>query len=125
MKINTIIVEDDKDSQLLLSQILREFCPSIILLGIASDIPASKLLLDAKDIDLVFLDIQLKERNSFSLLDLFPDREFKVVFTTAFDDYAIKAFKYDAIDYILKPYSPKEIIASIGKITESLLEKNY
>ncbi len=114
--INAIIVEDEAQSQILLQRIIEDYCPSLQCLGIASSASqASDLILKLKP-DLVFLDVELGHENGFDLLDGLIEKSFKVIITTAYDQYAVKAFKYEAIDYILKPYNPKDIIKAVDKV---------
>jgi two-component system LytT family response regulator len=67
--------------------------------------------------DLVFLDIEMPMMNGFELLEKFNDIPFAVIFTTSYDQYAIKAFRYSALDYLLKPIDPEELIISVGKVS--------
>ena len=111
-----LIIEDEKDAQNLLSKLINEYCVDVELVGIASNIKDGQILIEKEHPDILFLDIQLGHENGFDLLDILKNRPFKIVFTTAFEQYALKAFKYDATDYLLKPYSPKDVIAAVEKV---------
>jgi len=113
---HTVIIEDEVDAQSLLSGIIREYCPSLQLVGIASNIKDGIALLEKTKPELVFLDIEIEDGTSFQLLDRLKHMSFKVIFTTAYDQYALKAFKYGAIDYLLKPYSPQDVLKSIERV---------
>jgi len=115
-----IIIEDELDAQELLSVILKEYCPSIQLTGIAANITEGVQLIESLQPDLVFLDINLGDFTGFQLLDKLENRSFKLVVTTAYEEFAIQAFQYEAIDYVLKPYTPKSIIAAVGRVSKSI-----
>lgn len=118
--IRTLIVEDEIASQELLSTIVNEYCPYLQLVGMAENIDVAAQLIKETKPDLVFLDIHIGHQTGFDLLDMVTEKEFKVIITTAHDEYALKAFKYEAIDYILKPYTPKDVINSVQRIKEKL-----
>lgn len=117
--IRALIIEDELDAQNLLGTILKDYCPNVALIDIATDLPTGIKLIEYLRPDLVFLDIQLGENTGFQLLDLLPWKNFKVIITTAHQDYALKAFEYEAIDYVLKPYSPKSIISAIARVEKT------
>lgn len=122
MAIRTIIIEDEKASQELLSTIVTEYCPYLQLVGVAGSVDLAFTLIKETQPDLVFLDIHIGQQTGFDLLDAVGTKEFKVIITTAHEEYALKAFKYEAIDYILKPYTPKDVIKSTQRIKEKLEE---
>jgi two-component system, LytTR family, response regulator len=116
----SIIVEDEIASQELLSSIITEYCQDIEIVGIASSRDEGvKMILSLKP-DIVFMDIQLGDETSFEILEILPNRDFKLIVTTAYTDYALTAFKYEAVDYLLKPFSPKDVIKAVGRITLKL-----
>jgi len=117
--LRTLIIEDEVSSQKLLKVIIDDYCPQLNLVGIASNISEGKQLIETSSPDLIFLDIELQGSTGFDLLDSVDSKSARIIFTTAYDQYAIKAFKYQAIDYILKPYSPKEIISAVLKVKEN------
>ncbi len=114
--IRTLIIEDETNAQELLSSIIAEYCPELILLGTASNIDEGYALIESQKPDLVFLDIQLGEDRGFDILDRLMHRDFKLVITTAYDQYAMEGFKYEAVDYILKPYSPTSIVSAVQRV---------
>lgn len=115
-KLRTIIIENELDAQSLLSNIIEEYCPALELAGVAASIAEGYDLIDRVKPDLVFLDIEIDGGTSFNILDRWKQLPFKVIFTTAYDHYALKAFKYGATDYLLKPYSPQDILRSLERI---------
>lgn len=120
--IRIVIVEDEIASQELLSSIIGDYCPYIEISGVASSVNEAISLITQKQPDLVFLDIHIGNETGFDLLDGLNERDFKVIITTAHEEYALKAFRYEAIDYILKPYTPKDVIKSVQRIKEKLEE---
>jgi two-component system LytT family response regulator len=114
--LKTILVDDEQMAIQSLQLILKEFCPDIELSGSArSPIEAVKLINQIHP-DLVFLDIEMPNGTGFDVLDAIPDRSFDVVFVTAYNHYALKAIKFSAADYILKPVDIEEIIKTVDKV---------
>ncbi len=112
----TAIIENELKAQRLLSKIITEYCTELELVGVAATIKDSRRLIMEQKPDLLFLDIQLDDGDAFDLLDILDTQELKVIFTTAYDEYAIKAFKYEALDYLLKPISPKDVMTAVEKV---------
>lgn len=112
----TIIIEDELNSQALLTSIIAEYCPTLSLVGTATNIKDGIAVINNLDPDLVFFDVELGLETSFVILDQLQTRNFKIVFTTAHDKYALKAFQYEAIEYILKPYTPQDVIKAVYKV---------
>ncbi|MGB1242037.1 MAG: LytR/AlgR family response regulator transcription factor [Chitinophagales bacterium] len=121
--IEAVIVEDEQGTIEVIKDMLALFCPEVKVLGAAKSVGAAKVLILEKKPQLVFLDIQLKGGNGFQLLKEFQELPFKVIFITAFDNYAVKAFKYSAVDYLLKPIDPDELVDSIERISSNV-ERN-
>lgn len=127
-----IIVDDEPHARGLLRNLLDQGNHSLQVLGEASDVQSAIELITYEKPDIVFLDIRIKERLGFEVLDHFTQPDFKIVFTTAYDEYALQAFKYAAVHYLLKPYDIKSLdvaiercIASTDKtINKSELEKH-
>lgn len=122
MTIKTLIVEDELASQQLLSTIIIDYCPNLHLVGVADNIDNAFAFIEELNPGLIFLDIHIGNQTGFDLLDRINQKNFKIIITTAHDEYALKAFKYEAIDYILKPFSPKDVIKSVQRIVEKLEE---
>ena len=123
MKIKSIIVDDEKHGRENLAGILREHCPEVAVLGQADSVSSASELVRNENPDLVFLDIEMPEANGFSLLENFPEARFEVIFVTAYDNYAIKAIRFSAADYILKPINYHELKAAIGKVEQRIATK--
>jgi len=112
----TIIIEDELSAQLLLKNILDEYCPNITYLGNAASLAGSLELIEKTKTDIIFLDISLEDCTAFDILDAIDYNQYKIIFTTAYEEYASKAFRYEAIDYILKPYLPKDVLTAIDRV---------
>ncbi len=118
--IKALVIDDEKNSRDILEWQVSKHCPSVkIMASISSS-------LDAVDIipklcpQLIFLDIQMPEVNGFELLEKLNPINFEVIFTTAYNEYAVKAFKYNAMDYLLKPVDVEELKAAVAKVESKL-----
>ncbi len=116
MQLRSFIVEDELKSTNTLKSFLQEFCPEVNNCGEAISIKNAVPLIEKIRPDLVFLDIELPNENGFKLLDYFTEPFFDIVFTTAYDQYAIKAFRLAAVDYLLKPIDINQLKEAISKV---------
>lgn len=116
--IKAVIIDDERSSQLTLSEMVTEFCDGIEIHGIANSVEEGVELIRKFKPDLVFLDVEMPVHNGFKLFDYYEELEFHVVFTTAFQKYAIQAFKFSAVDYLLKPIDLEDLRAAILKVSE-------
>jgi len=115
-KIKAFILDDEGDAIQALQKILLFACPEIEVIGSAQTIEEAYHKINTTLPELVFLDIDLKEKTSFELLNLYDHVPFKIIFITGHDEYALKAIKYAALDYILKPVNSIELIAAVKKV---------
>ena len=124
-QITAVIVDDETQSRFVLKTLITQNFPEIELLGEAGNVEeAYKLLLEVKP-QLVFLDIQMPKSDGFTLLKHFDKVPFEVVFVTSFDQYAIRAIKFSALDYLLKPVEISDLGKAIEKAKESIsLKRN-
>lgn len=113
--LRTIIVDDENKSRKSLKALLSNYCTGVEVIGLATGVADGINCIEKNNPDLVMLDIQMQDGTGFDLLKEIPDPTFQVIFTTAFNEYAIKAFKYNAIDYLLKPIDLDELIDAIEK----------
>ncbi len=118
--LKVIIIEDERNSRELLSNMIKHYCEGIELIGEAIDVQTGVALIKEKLPDLVLLDIEIKGGTGFDVLDQLKDIPFSVIFVTGYDQYAIKAIKYAALDYILKPIDLRELRAAIKRAKEQL-----
>ena len=109
--IRGIIVEDEKHSREALKGLLERYCKNVMVVAEAESYREGLSVIREHEPDVVFLDIQMPDGSGFRLLEEFDDIRFEVIFTTAFDQFAIKAIKFSAIDYLLKPIDDEELEA--------------
>jgi len=121
-EITAIIVDDERPARKELIFLLKDI-PGIIVQADVDNIRDAITLINSEKPDLVFLDIQLAGENGFDLLKKIPVN-FKVIFVTAFDEYAIKAFEVNATDYLLKPVDPKRLEIALKRIMEETPNNN-
>lgn len=113
-----IVIDDEKKARTLLTTILKEYCPQIDEVYEANNLQSGVKSIQKERPDIVFLDIEMPMFSGLQILD-FLDKEvldFEIVFTTAYSEYALKAFELAAIDYLLKPLRPKKIMEAIKKV---------
>jgi len=113
-----IIVDDEIDAIQTLEFLLQNYCPDVEIVGKATGIFEAKEIIIDEEPDLVFLDVIMPQGTGFELLGFFPQRDFDVIFVTAHNEFAINAFKFSAVDYLLKPVDPDELITAIRKVNE-------
>ncbi len=110
-----IIVDDELKSRENLRILIQDFCQNVSVLALCSNIAEATSAIKQNQIDLVFLDIQMQRETGFDLFSKFESPTFDVVFTTAYAEYAIKAFKFSALDYLLKPIDIAELNACVER----------
>lgn len=120
-KIKAVIVEDSRLARNELKELIKKH-PEIEIIGEAENVDLGFQLINSVQPDLLFLDINMPEKDGFELLEML-DKVPITIFTTAFDEYAIKSFEYNALDYLLKPINPKRFARAIEKVSASLTEK--
>ena len=113
MGLKAIIIEDEIQAITALKEELKTHCPNVEILGEARDIPAATQLLEDAQPELVFLDIQLKDGTAFDLLSSLKTHPFKIIFTTAYSQFALQALKISALDYLLKPIDGEELAEAV------------
>jgi two-component system, LytTR family, response regulator len=118
--IRAVIVEDEKKSRETLMGLLNRYCPSIEVVAQAEGYKSGLAAIKANNPDVVFLDIQMPDGSGFKVLEDIEDINFEVIFTTAYDQFAIKAIKYSALDYLLKPIVPEELQNAVEKVEAKL-----
>ncbi|MFD0998255.1 LytR/AlgR family response regulator transcription factor [Ohtaekwangia kribbensis] len=118
--INAIIVDDELKSRESLKILLEEFCDNVAVKALCQDVAEAVQAIQQYKPDVVFLDIQLQRETGFDLLTQLGDFDFEVIFTTAYAEYAIKAFKFAAIDYLLKPIDIGELKRALTKVEKRM-----
>lgn len=118
-RIRTLLIEDEERSMRLLSSMLKELAPDIEVAGTACDVEEAVTAINALRPELIFLDIELAGQLAFSILDRVTWRNFQLIFITAYEAYALKAIRYSAADYLLKPLAREELQQAIRKVREN------
>jgi two-component system LytT family response regulator len=115
MSLKAVIVEDEKHSRETLKNLLEDFCVGIEVVGSVASVLEAVATISSLKPDVVFLDIELQTGTGFDVLNQLPNFNFEVIFTTAFEQYAIKAVKFSSLDYLLKPIDLEELQKAIEK----------
>ena len=121
--IKAVIIEDELHSRNFLNNLVTEFCPEISIAGMAASVAEAVALIQQTEPQIVFLDIEMQTGTGFDVLQQLQKRDFHVIFTTAYDHYAIKAIKFSAVDYLLKPINLEELQAAVAKAIENIEQK--
>jgi two-component system, LytTR family, response regulator len=123
-KLKTVVIDDEPDAVGFISTIIGEYCPELEVVATAGNIIAGETEINLKKPDLVFLDVEMPNGTGFDLLARFPEKDFEVVFITAFNHYAIKAIKFSAVDYILKPININDFIEAVKRVIHKRKERS-
>lgn len=116
--IRTVVVEDEKKSREVILSLIQKHCPELQVVGEADSVGKAVEVIKKEKPELVFMDIQLADGTGFDILEQVQGIDFYLIFATAFDQYAIKAIKYSAIDYLLKPIDGDEMKGAVKKVIE-------
>lgn len=125
--IRTLIVDDEAHCREYLSGLIAKYCPELSLIGMAKSVSEAQEYFARYNPELIFLDIQMPSETGFDFLDqpLVQSKKPWIVFTTAYDQYAIKAFRYSAIDYLLKPINIQELLEAVQKVSSRVNHTDY
>jgi two-component system LytT family response regulator len=116
--ITAIIVDDEPYCCETLSMLIDRYCPDVKVLAICSSGTEALKAINAQQPQLVFLDIEMPHMNGFELLEKIPSVNFELIFTTSYDQYAIKAIRFSALDYLLKPVDREELQKAVQKVAQ-------
>jgi len=108
-KIRTIIIEDEHKSMLTLQTLLERYCPEVLIIGTGNCVEAGIKVIEELKPELVFLDIAMPDGDAFDLLNRLEKVDFEIIFITAYNDFALKAFEFSALHYLLKPINYREL----------------
>jgi len=114
--IKSIGIDDEVHCLETLSLLIKESCPDVQLVDQCRSAKNGLIAIEKLKPDLIFLDIEMPVMNGFEMLEQLAEIPFAIIFTTSYDQYAIKAIRFSALDYLLKPIDPKELIAAIHKV---------
>jgi len=115
--IKCVIVDDESKAREILVEMLKLYCNAVEVVGQAHNVGSAYELINRIKPDIVLLDIKMPDGSGFDLLNKFEKINFKVIFITAHEEYAIKAFRFSALDYILKPIDPSDLISAVEKVS--------
>lgn len=122
--IKAVIVDDEELGRNVLKNLIQKYIPSVQVVGEAASVKEAKKVIAAQIPSLIFLDIEMPGGSGFDLLEQIENPPFSVIFTSAYNQYAVKAFKYSAVDYLLKPINIDELTAAVKKLSEPQGKKN-
>lgn len=117
-KYSVVLVEDEPKSRQGMKTLLARYCPDVEVVGEAGSVKEARACITENDPDLIFLDISLPDGEGFDVTDHFPDRRFGIIFTTAHEEYALRAFRVSAVDYLLKPVSYPDLQQAMARFRE-------
>lgn len=123
MKYKAVIVEDEVRSRVFLKNLVEEYCTDLTVEGMAGNVEEAVDLINSSSPDIVFMDIEMQTGTGFDVLERVKQRNFHVIFTTAYDHYAIKAIKFSAVDYLLKPINLEELQQAVAKATGHVVQQ--
>jgi len=115
-----LIIEDMPQAVAVLEADLATYCPEVEVTGIAHSVVSAAKLLRQQKPDLIFLDILLGDGTGFDLLEIFPGLDARIIFVTASDEFALRAFRYAAVDYLLKPIEPEQLQDAVRRAQKQL-----
>lgn len=111
-----VIIDDEKNGRITLHNFLKKYCEQVHVVAEADGVKSGVEQVSKYSPDVVFLDVQMQDGTGFDLLEQIPEINFRVIFVTAYDKYAIQAFKYSAMDYLLKPIHPDRLVEAVNKL---------
>jgi two-component system LytT family response regulator len=117
--LRAVVIDDIESIRTKNIDIIKSNCPNIVIIGQADSVESGISLIKQIVPDLVFLDVEMPDGSGFDLLQKLKPIQFKVIFITGFEDFAIRAFRFSAIDYLLKPLDPAELVEAVNKAEES------
>src|ERR1035437_526887 len=111
-----VLIDDENGSRESLAKLVEKYCPEVVVAAKADSMASGLTAIQQHEPDLVFLDIEMPNGSGFDLLEKIKEIDFDVIFTTAYDHYAIRAIKFSAVDYLLKPIDPEELILAVKRV---------
>ncbi len=116
--IRCILIDDERNALEMMEWLIKTYCPQVEIVAMCNSAQQGIEQILALRPDVIFLDIEMPRMNGFDMLEQFDKLFFDVVFCTAYDQFAIKAFKYSALNYLLKPVDPEDLKATMARIEE-------
>lgn len=124
-KLTAIIVDDEEKARNMLQMLLQENCPQVTVLAHCGNVPEAVKAIQLHRPDVVFLDVDMPGYTGFELLDFIANVTFEIIFTTAFSEYALQAFRVSALDYLMKPINIKELVIAVQKAAQKQKPDTY
>jgi two-component system LytT family response regulator len=118
--IKAVIIDDEKDGRDSLKKMLERFCENVSVIATADTAESALSVIKELQPDVIFLDIEMPGESGFDMLRKIPQPSFKIIFVTAHSHYAIKAFKFSAVDYLLKPIDIDDLVESVNKVEREI-----
>ena len=116
--IKSVLIDDEKNSLIILSKLLEKNCPEVEIIGTAQSVAEGVEVINNLKPELLFLDINMPDGDGFEVLEQIEDTALEVIFTTAYNKYAIRAFEFAALHYLLKPIEKRELKEAVGRYKE-------
>lgn len=120
--VRVLVIDDEHHARNTLINILGRHCPEFTVVGQAEGVVSGMAAIRELQPELVLLDIQMKDGTGFDLLAALPAIDFRIIFVTAFDKYALQAFKFSAVDYLMKPVNPAQFVEAVGRVRNMIME---
>ena len=122
--IDAVLIDDEKNALEVLEWQLHTYCPEVKIVAACNNADDGIAAINLHRPRLVFLDIEMPRKNGFEVIQSFPDPFFDVIFTTAYNQFALKAFRFAALDYLLKPIDAEDLVASVSRSSKKMLYGN-
>src|SRR6266496_692886 len=123
--IKAVLVDDEKNALEMPEWQLQNYCPQVTVAAICSSADDGIAAIQHHKPQLVFLDIEMPKKNGFELVQAFANPSFDVIFTTAYNQFALKAFRFAALDYLLKPIDADDLVAAVHRYEKKMLYGNF
>lgn len=123
MKLRAILLDDEKHSLETTAILIRQFCPDVEIIAELNQPVEAIEIINAEEPDLLFLDVSMPQMNGFELLQVLTYRDADVIFTTAYDEYALEGFKHGATHYLVKPIEAADLVESVQRVKKKRLEQ--
>ena len=123
--IRSVLIDDEKNALEMLEWQLHTYCPQVEVAAICQNADSGITAIQWHQPQLVFLDIEMPRKNGFDLLQSFPQPSFDVIFTTAYNQFALNAFRFAALDYLLKPIDADDLMGAVGRYEKKMIHPNF